>query len=163
REATRAIELATGGDPDAGERARRLLVDLDATLSEVEMQSTWPKLEEEATFKLTSASHWIAHHGTAVERDLFDKTAQAVQPALAPKRGTEVGRPLQAGGRLGLTASFRRPEAWPEELEYLSARVTEFSEPLKARAILEQGRRATAQNDIPAVERAVRDLWKMLP
>jgi hypothetical protein len=98
-----------------------------------------------------------------VERDLFEKTAQAVNRALLAKNGTEVRRQLQAARRLGLTAYFRHPDSWSNELDHLAGRLTEFPEPLKARPILEEGRRAASRNDRPGVEKAVRELWKMLP
>jgi molecular chaperone DnaK len=162
-DARRAIDLAAGGDPDASERARRLLLDLDGLLSEAEQLHSWPKLEAEANYQLALEGSWVGEYGTGVEKDLFAKAVAAVERALMAKNGTEVKRQLQAARGLGNTAYFRNPEAWPHALESAASRLHELSEPLKGKALVEQGRRAIEQGDKHALETAVNALHRLLP
>jgi molecular chaperone DnaK len=162
-EAGRAIELAKGGDPDAGERARRLLLEIDGLLSEAELLRGWPKLVEETRYYLSYAAGSVGRYGTETERQLFESTAQAIERALARKSVTEVTRQLEVARRIGSAAYYRQPEAWPLALNRVSARVHELFDPPKGKALLEEGRKAIAQGNLPGVERAVRALWELLP
>jgi molecular chaperone DnaK len=159
----RALELAQGGDPDAIERARRLLVDVDALLCDVEMRNAWPKLEEEARYQLALASSWVLRHGIDAERELFANAARAVEKAITARNGAEVRRQLLAATRLGNAAYFRDPSAWQWQLEGAGNRVADMTDQRKGQALLAEGRRAAERGDKPALEQAVRGLWQLLP
>ncbi|HET9955897.1 MAG TPA: Hsp70 family protein [Polyangiaceae bacterium] len=162
-DAQRAIELAAGGDPDASERARRLLIDLDGLLSEAEALRSWPKLEEEARYRLAVESGWLAKYGTTVEQSLFDKTAEALERALKAKSSSEVRRQLHAAARLGDAAYYRSPRAWPDAFERLLTRVHELSNPVQGKKLVEEGRQALARGELRELERIVTGLWQLLP
>ena len=162
-EAGRAIDLAAGGDPDASERARRLLLDLDGSLSDAEQQNAWPKLEAETRLRLTNQSSWVGGFGTETERRLFAQAAEAIERALATKSAAELRRQVQAATRVASTAYLRSPDAWPDQLEAAANRVHEFSDPVEGRALVEQGRRAVSSGDRTALEGIVRKLWALLP
>ena len=57
-EAERDIDAAHGGDADAAQRARRALLEVDATMAEADLAKKWPELERQMRLaqRLSSAA-----------------------------------------------------------------------------------------------------------
>jgi molecular chaperone DnaK len=162
-EARRAIDLAAGGDPDASERARRLLLDLDAAISQTEQLDAWPKLEAEARHRLAVDSSWVGQYGTDTERQLFSQAVESVERALKAKNPSELKRQLQAAERIGTTAYFRDPDAWPRELEAIERRIHELADPMRGKALIEEAHRALLAGNHHALESTINKLRALLP
>ncbi|MBM4283513.1 MAG: Hsp70 family protein, partial [Deltaproteobacteria bacterium] len=71
QEAERALGRALGGDEESGQRARRLLLDLEARVAELEAAGRWPELEARALEEIAWAAGLIGADGTAAERALL--------------------------------------------------------------------------------------------
>ena len=61
------VGAAKGGDADAAQKARRSLIELDATLESVELDRRWPELEKEAREAVVYATIVIHEHGLGHE------------------------------------------------------------------------------------------------
>jgi molecular chaperone DnaK len=162
-QASRSIEAAQGGDLDAAEGARRMLVDVDASLAEAEAELAWPDLDGSVRSQVAVATSWIAEYGTSQERDVVRSTIETMEKARAARNPKDVQRQVDVIRRLG-TAAFRRsPGAWERELEYCVGSVAETRDPPRALRLVEEGRAAVSRNDQTSLERAVRDLWELMP
>jgi molecular chaperone DnaK len=156
-------EAARGGDLDAAEKVRRLLIDLDGLLADAESALAWPDLDARVREDMAVATVWVGQFGTPEERKALSDRIAAVEKARIAQNPQEVDRQLRIVKRLGETAYLRSPGAWDFELEHLAARISEASDPRRAARFVEEGRAAAAQRDVPQVERAVRALWQLLP
>jgi molecular chaperone DnaK len=162
-QASRSIDSAQGGDLDAAEGARRMLVDVDASLAEAEAELAWPDLDGRVRNQVAIATSWIAEFGTPQEREVVRTTMETIGKARAAKNAQEVQRHVEVIRRLG-TAAFRRsPGAWERELDYCLGHVAETRDPSRASRLVEDGRAAIARNDPATLERAVRELWELMP
>jgi molecular chaperone DnaK len=65
--------------------------------------------------------------------------------------------------RLGSAAYFRHPDAWDWEFERCAARVGDSMDLRHATELVANGRAAVRQRDRIAVERIVRELWRLDP
>jgi molecular chaperone DnaK len=162
-EIDRAITAATGGDLDAGERARRQLSELDATLAEEEADQAWPELSGQIESSYATWMSWAAEFGTEPERGLLVKSYGDSRRALASKDADEVHRQLAIIRRLGHAAYLRHPDAWTWEFDHAAARASESSDIRRATQLVERGREASRRGDRAALERVVRDLWALDP
>ncbi len=160
---SRDLGAAEGGNEDAGQRARRNLIEIDAKLDEVEQSKQWPELEQRAVRTMTWASSWISHLGTERERSLFDEVGKAVDHARTERNVRELQRQLRLANQLGETAWYRDPDTWPDLFEDAASRIDSASDLPRAHALVREGRAARAQDDAVALRRITERLWKLLP
>lgn len=163
QEAERDIALAQGGDADAGQKARRHLLDLDAVIEEAELDQKWPEIEEDTRDWLSATYSWVIDTGTPQERKLLDETSQALEVARAQRNVAELQRQLRVVKRLYGSAFYRDPKAWEYKFEEAAADAAQAVDGVRAQALIQEGRRAIALQDKNKLQQVVRDLWKIIP
>lgn len=159
----RDVVATRGGDEDAGQKARRALIELDATVVNAELRRQWPTLEEKAVNDVSWASDMVARYGTPAEARLMDEVSAAVDRARRDRNPTELERQLRLARRLGNTAFYRHPSAWEWLFESASSEIGSATDLPRAHALVREGRDAISRNDTPALRRAVEGLWRLLP
>jgi molecular chaperone DnaK len=159
----RDVERARGGDPDAAEKARRALLEIDATIGDVDAELAWPALDAEVRQEIAWAVGWLSSHGTDDERRVMKETIVAIDKARIARDPHEIERQLRVVRRLGSSAYFRNPDAWEEQLNSASSRISNSPNLRRASELVSEGKRALARGDKAALEAAVRELWKLLP
>jgi len=162
-EIERDVEAARGGDADAGQKARRGLLDFDALLEQAESGLRWPELEESTREEIAAASEWVARLGTATEQRLLDEAMRACDRARAGKQAVELQRQLRTIRKLSSAAFFRHPQAWEWQFESASSRLSEASDVAKAEQLVQQGRRALEGSRKEELRQVVERLWRLLP
>ncbi len=162
-EVGREIDGATGGDGDAAEKARRSLIDLDASLAEQEAATAWPSTIERAREETESLSGWVARYGSDTERRTWADATNRLEQLLTARKATDVERQIGVLRRLGVACYYRSPGAWQEQFQHAAARVSEAADLAAANAAVRDGRAALARDDNAGVEAALRKLWQLLP
>jgi molecular chaperone DnaK len=157
------VERARGGDQDAAEKARRALLEIDAQVADVDADLAWPGLDGRVREQVAWATSWLAPHGTDEERLILQETIAAMSKARTARDAAEIERQLRIVTRLGWGAYYRNPGAWEEQFDYAASRVDRSSDLRRANELVREGRKAVANNDKTALERIVRDLWKLAP
>jgi molecular chaperone DnaK len=159
----RNITAARGGDLDAGEQARRELSDFDALLAEVEADQAWPELSKKIEDNFATMLIWVASHGNDAEKAALNNAYNACKRAFVAKDAEEVERQLGLIRGLGSAAYFRHPQAWEWEFQHRAARVGESTDIRRASELVTNGQEAVRQRDQVALERIVRELWRLDP
>ena len=159
----RNIAAARGGDFDAGEQARRELSDFDALLAEVEANQAWPELSKKIEDNFAMMLIWVASHGNDAEKAALNNAYNACKRAFVAKDAEEVERQLGLIRGLGSAAYFRHPQAWEWEFQHRAARVGESTDIRRASELVANGQEAVRQRDQVALERIVRELWRLDP
>ena len=162
-DAARVVGSARGGDPDASERAQRLLIDLDSLLAEIENELAWPELDARARRGLASATRWVGEFGSPAEKQVLANALTSMEKARVARNSREVSVQLVTIRHLASNAIMRRPGAWQEEVDECAGKVAETRDPRAAAKLLDEARRAVDRQDVPDVERAVRAFWALLP
>ncbi len=162
-ELRRALPLAQGGDPDAVERSRRALVELDTLLAGLEREGAWPVLVVEAESDHDLAVVWVGRHGTADERALLERVGERLRRAIAARSEAELGVARTALRRLADTAYLRCPGAWVEQFLYSATRTGEATDPEAAARLVAEGRNALLTRDEARIKEIVQSLWQLLP
>ncbi|EDM73886.1 Heat shock protein Hsp70 [Plesiocystis pacifica SIR-1] len=157
------LEAARGGNEDAGQRARRTLIELDAELEGVEQTKRWPELEARRLRTMAWASANVAEHGTPREQKLFEEVSAAVERAADEKDPRELQRQLRLVRQIGETAWFRDPHTWEYLFEDAASRVDAASDLPRAQALVREGRQAQERNDSNTLRRVTERLWRLLP
>jgi molecular chaperone DnaK len=160
--ATRDVEAA-GGDPDAAQKARRTLLDLDARIDRLEAEARWPEVDDDARHRLVWCSRWVAELGSPTEQALFEDVQKAAEVARGARDPVELQRQLQLARQLGRAAYARHPDYWAWMFEAACSEADSALDLPKARALVQQGREALAREDKNGVRHAVEQLWKVLP
>ena len=161
--AERDIDAAHGGDADAGQKARRTLLEIDAILADADLARSWPELDAEAHEAAIIGNGVIASHGTDAERRLLDEVLTALGRARRERDLAELGRQLRLLRRLTSAAWNRNPDAWTAHLEDAASSIHEASDLPRAQQLVTAGRAAVAAGDQEALRRAVKALWALLP
>ncbi|HLT35255.1 MAG TPA: hypothetical protein VK034_03195, partial [Enhygromyxa sp.] len=162
-EVERDLEAARGGNEDAGQRARRSLLELDADLEEVEQTKRWPELEERKVRTLTWAASCISQYGTPREQKLFEEVSQAIDRAAAEHDPRELQRQLRLASQLGETAWYRDPSTWEYLFEDAASKADSATDLPLAQTLVREGRAALGRDDNQALRRVTERLWRLLP
>ncbi|MCA9682954.1 MAG: Hsp70 family protein [Myxococcales bacterium] len=162
-EVERDLEAARGGNEDAGQRARRSLIELDAELEEVEQSKRWPELEERKVRTMTWASSCISQYGTPREQKLFEEVSDAIERAAKEHDPRELQRQLRLARQLGETAWYRDPATWEHLFEDAASQVDSASDLPLAQSLVREGRAAITRDDNSALRRVTERLWRLLP
>ncbi|MGE0550389.1 MAG: Hsp70 family protein [Kofleriaceae bacterium] len=162
-EAERDIDAAHGGDADAAQRARRALIDIDATMAEADLARKWPELDSAAQHAAISASATVGMHGTDAERTLLHEVLAAMDKARRDKDAAELERQMQLANRLSNAAFNRTPEAWEWYFEHAASEVGNAKDLPRAHKLVTQGKTAIDRGDTPELRRIVKELWQLLP
>jgi hypothetical protein len=157
------IDACSGGDVDAGQRAMRMLLDVDATLAEINAEQSWPELESDAYDTQAWAMALCASLGKPSEQRLLDRAGESLQRAVSRKNVVELMRQLRIIRRIGGTCYRRDPESWVQDFNYCVSRIEETTDLPKARELANQGETAIARDDTAALRKVVKDLWDLMP
>jgi molecular chaperone DnaK len=161
--ADRDIVALRGGDTDAGQKARRTLIELDALLAELELEKKWPELEAAARDDLGWAALWVSQHGTESEQRLLDEVGKAIERAREQRSVSELQRQLRLARRLGTAAMYRDPDAWELMFRAAASEIDRATDLPQAQALAEEGRVALERGDHRNLRRVTEKLWRLLP
>ncbi len=162
-DAERETQAARGGDADAGQKARRTLLELDGMLEECEADKRWPELESRARRNLSEAGIWVGQYGSKSEQMLLEEAAQAVEKARAERNAVELQRQLRVVNNLYNACFQRHPDAWAWMFEDAASEADQATDMVRARTLVQSGRKALEKRDMDALRGIVQDLWKLLP
>ena len=162
-EAERDVEAAKGGDLDAGQKARRALIDAEGILDECDAEKRWPELDNEARLTLSAAALLVAEHGTKAEQRLLQEATEAVERARKARDAVELERQLRVVQHLSSAAFHRDPESTKWLFDNAASEVDRATDLVKARELVRQGRSAVERGDMGALRTIVRDLHKLMP
>lgn len=162
-DAHREVEAARGGDPDALEKLRRLLIEVDGDVADVEATKAWPELESEALTTTSFAMRWVSATGSDVERRTLEEAMRSLERARAMRQASEFGKRIRIIDQIGSTAYMRHPESVSMEFRHVSGRIGEMRDPKAAQGLVSKGQAALARSDVDEVRRTVYELWDLLP
>ena len=162
-EVERDLEATRGGNEDAGQRARRSLLELDADLEQVEQTKRWPELEERKLRTMTWAASSISQYGTPREQKLFEEVSEAIDRAAAEHDPRELQRQLRLATQLGETAWYRDPSTWEYLFEDAASKADSATDLPLAQTLVREGRQALERDDNSTLRRVTERLWRLLP
>jgi molecular chaperone DnaK len=162
-EAERDIDAAHGGDADAGQRARRALLDVDATMAEADLARKWPELDAAARHAAVAASSAVSYCGSDAERALLHDVLAAMDKARKDKDAPELERQMRLANRLGTAAYNRTPEAWEQYFEDAASEMSRSRDLPRAHRLVNEGTAAIQRGDTEELRRIVKALWALLP
>ena len=162
-EAQLATEAAKGGDADSGQRARRILLDLEAEVGELEDLGKWPELEAKSMRQIATATHFVAQFGNEMEKRLLDTAISGAEQALKSRSHDLLRQHMKVVRDVGNAAFYRHPEAWSWELDYYASHVEEATDPKAAKQIIGRAREAREQADSERLKSLVTELWRLFP
>jgi molecular chaperone DnaK len=162
-EAENDIDAAHGGDADAAQRARRALLDVDATMADADLARKWPELDQAARHAAISASSTVGMHGTDAERALLQEVLAAMDKARKDKDAPELERQMRLASRLSGAAFNRTSEAWELYFEDAASEVSKARDLPRAHKLVGEGKSAMDRGDTAELRRVVKALWQLLP
>ncbi len=163
RAADSELRAARGGDVDSAQKARRLLLEVEGTLDQLDLERSWPELDDRARRSIASASHWVGRHGTSIEQRYLGEAVDAVEAARKGRDPVELERQLRVVADLRTAAYYRDPQAWPDEFAHLASRLDNATDLPRARTLIAEGQRALDTRDTAALRDVVEKLWRLLP
>jgi molecular chaperone DnaK len=162
-EAERDIDAAHGGDADAAQRARRALLDVDATMAEADLARKWPELDDAARRAAITATSTVGMHGSEAERALLQDVLAAMERARKDHDAPELERQMRLAQRLSSAAFNRTPEAWEWYFEDAASEVSRARDLPRANRLVSDGKAAIGRGDTDELRRGVKALWQLLP
>lgn len=162
-EAKRALGAARGGDDDAGQRLRRLLLEIEGLIDAVEETLEWPSLVEEANKQIEIAIVWVAAWGTPSEQTLLDQAISAAQAAIQARDRLELDRQARTLGNLSNAARARDPQSVFLYFDWYTQNIATATDIPRATELLNQGRQAVARGDAAALKAINRQLDLYFP
>ncbi len=162
-EAERDVEAAKGGDLDAGQKARRALIDAEAILDECDAEKRWPELDHEARHTLSWSASLVTEYGTKAEQRLLSEATDSVERARKERDAVELERQLRVVKNLASASFHRHPESSKWLFEDAASEVDRATDLVKAQQLVRDGRRAIDKNDMASLRMIVKELQKLMP
>jgi molecular chaperone DnaK len=162
-EAERALDRAEGGDEEAAQQARRMLLDLETKVWELEADGRWPELEERVLDDIAWAAPLIANDGTEAEQKLLDDAIGGITRARKARSIKDLERHRRVLRRIGNAAFFRDPSAWVLVFENYASHVHAASDLQRAQRLVVEGRRHVESGDHKALRAVCDQLVELLP
>jgi molecular chaperone DnaK len=162
-DAARDAAAAAAGDADAGQKARRALLELDALLDACDTDRQWPELESRAREAMAGSARWLAQYGTQPEQQLYADVAVSVDKARADKDAVELQRQLRLIEQLAGAARARHPEYWTWVFEAGASEAHAATDLPRAQMLVRDGRRALERGDRDGLRAIAQDLWRLIP
>jgi molecular chaperone DnaK len=159
----RETDAARGGDPDAMEKLRRMLIDADSSLADIEAEKTWPELERQAEDTVAFSIAWVGRTGSDMDRRALEDALRSLERSRQVKDAGEFSKRLDNVQRLGNTACLRDPDALTRSFHFYAGRVGEMRDPRAAGKLVGDGQAALARQDFDSVRRSVHALHELLP
>ena len=163
QEAERALDAAMGGDQEQAQRARRLMLDLEAKVGELESEGRWPELEGRAFETASWAAAMVSEYGTAAEQKLLDDAIGGMNRARDARSVRDLERNRRVAYRLGNAAFFRDPEAWNHVFHNLAADAHQARDLRRAEQLVEKGRVLVEKRDTAGLKAVCDELSGLLP
>jgi molecular chaperone DnaK len=145
------------------QQARRMLLDLETKVLELEADGRWPELEERALDDLAWAAPLIANDGTEAEQKLFDDAIGGINRARKARSIKDLERHRRVVRRIGNAAFFRDPSAWVLVFENYASHVHAASDLQRAQQLVIEGRRHVESGDHKALRAVCDQLVELLP
>lgn len=162
-EAKRSLEAAKGGDDDAGQRLRRLVLEIEGSIDAVEEALEWPSLVEEANERIGIAISWVSAWGTPSEQSLLDQAIIAARAALQARDPLELDRQVRAMRNLSNAAYVRDPQSAFFNFDWYVQNIAAATDVPRANELLDKGREASARGDAEALKAINRQLDRYFP
>ncbi len=159
----RELEAAAGGDADALEKVRRLLIDADGSVADLEAARTWPELEAEGLRAVTSAMHWVSRSGGQLERSTLEEAVRSLERARVVKNAADYSKRLRSITIICNAAIARDDEGLRRLFDEASERMGEMHDPRAGKQHIDQGRAALAAGDSAGARKAFYAVWALLP
>jgi len=163
------VNAAAGNQENLIPGQNRLL-DLKASIDEIEDALAWPKAVQEANNSLVDTQDIVDKHGTVEDKKTFAIIKSEVQKAINNNMGTPEQRCHILKQRLDTLGSFRAeivlrfPDIWIVWLrEDLPTQKDLMTDQRQADDLFAQGERAINSGDIEGLKSAVRQLFRLLP
>jgi len=106
---------------------------------------------------------FVEQYGTPADRQDLEQLATSAR-AVA-ERGTyhDVEPRIRAIYGLGWRVVSRQPGFWIEQFSTCAERAAECTDPVRAGALIAQGRAALDRQDVTVVQQVTRELWRLFP
>jgi molecular chaperone DnaK len=158
-----ALVDRTAHDADTATTGAKRVGDLEARLDDVEAALHWPDLVREAEAIVVAVREVVDKAGEVDERRTFAERERNMRDAITTGDADFLRRRID-DLRLLAVEIYDRVGVWPLDLfDHLKSRLTEMTDPTRARQLVHEGERAI-QTDEPVVLRNVnRQLSLLLP
>ena len=163
QEAERALDRAMGGDEEQAQRARRLMLDLEGKVAELEAEGRWPELEGRALDDVAWAAGLVGIDGTEAEKKLLDDAIGGINRARQSRSVKDLERHRRVVRRLANAAFFRDPQAWVTVFDNLTSHMHEARDLKRAEALVDQGKKLVAKGDAAALRGVCDQLSELMP
>jgi molecular chaperone DnaK len=162
-EAKHSLDAARGGDDDAAQRLRRLLLEIESSIDGVEETLEWPDLVEEADERIEIALSWVSAWGTPSEQALLDKAIIAAKAAYEARDPLELDRQVKAMRTLANAAFARDPQSVFMTFDWFTENLASATDVSRAAELVNLGRKAAGRGDAESLKVINRQLDAFFP
>jgi molecular chaperone DnaK len=162
-EAKRCLEAARGADEDAAQRLRRLLLEINGIIDDVEQMLEWPNLVQEAEEQIETAVSWVSALGLASEQALLDQAIAAARAAIISRDAMELDRRIKTIRNLTTAAYVRDPRAPFLTFDWYVRNIATATDVPRATELVNRGREAADRGDADALKVINRQLYPYFP
>jgi molecular chaperone DnaK len=157
------LEASESGESDEKKPCLHRILDLTAAIDQVEDALEWPVLVEEAKAVLIDTQKTVEEHGEPSEKTGLRTLEAETKKAIDSGQTDVLRQRVDDVKALGYRIVWRQPGFWVGYLDYLEVRKSNMRDLTTAAQLFTQGRKAINNNDIEALQAAVRQLIGLLP
>jgi molecular chaperone DnaK len=150
-------------DPDAAEKCRKRLLDLEIATDEVEEAVKWPALVAAAEQNIVDTRKVVDDFGEKDDRTDFNSLERETRAAIAARDGELLQQKIDQLNSLYWRVALSQGGTWVALYRQIENNKSELRDPALAAQLFAQGRRAIDNNDIESLKSIVRQLYALRP
>lgn len=152
-----------GADFDALLKADRELLDFKVQLDDIAAQIEWPTAIQQAENGLAELDRLVGHHGTSEERTRVRSLREQVRAIVAEENPERLKKKISEIADVHSSVLYRQPSFWIGYFDSLALHESQMREPVRAAALLKDGRMHAAGLDMAELKNVIYQLQDLLP
>lgn len=157
-----ALVDAAANDPDALQQLDRRIRDLASAVDEIEDAAEWPSLLEEAETSRKNTEGMVNDHGEAADKSRMATLLDELTRAIASGDAAVLRRVVDDLDALWIHVADRLTAFHVARFNYLAGRKDAMRDAGQADRLIEQGRKAVANDDVASLKAANHQLMALL-
>ncbi len=157
------LKAAQGGDPDAIEKADRLLKEIKQKIDTIDLLTKWPIALKAFNEIIIDCEHIVTTYGNDEDKDQLASLKNDADKSIASKDINRLKKLNQEIINIRWAVLFRQPGFWISAFQEVKKDPGRFTNRERAEELLNEGSIALQRQDMDSLKSIMLEIWSLMP
>jgi len=157
------LKAAQGGDPDAIEKADRLLKEIKQKIDTIDLLTKWPIALKAFNEIIIDCEHIVTTYGNDEDKDQLASLKNEADKSIASKDINRLKKLNQEIINIRWAVLFRQPGFWISAFQEVKKDPGRFTNRERAEELLSEGSIALQRQDMDSLKSIMLEIWSLMP